>query len=129
MVAATVGGGPGSVVAAPLVEAESVPAQVVARREDAVVVYANNEPIQLDNLGMPVHVLKVVDFVQLIGNGLVTNELTREDNPELVAAMVEAILHGLQDVIDDLSRRMDDLQHELEIFVTEKDQLGKSRDS
>lgn len=63
--------------------------------EQAVVVYANNEPLQLEALGFPVTVIRVADFVHLAGNGLITNEETLENNPGLVRAMVEATLRGL----------------------------------
>lgn len=67
----------------------------------AAVVYANNEPIQLEAQGIPVHVFRVSDYVDLASNGLITNQATIESEPELVTAMVEAILAGLQDTIDD----------------------------
>jgi NitT/TauT family transport system substrate-binding protein len=63
--------------------------------EQAVVVYANNEPLQLEALGFPVTIIRVADYVQLAGNGLITNETTFEEKPELVRAMVEATLRGL----------------------------------
>jgi NitT/TauT family transport system substrate-binding protein len=69
--------------------------------EQAVVVYANNEPLQLEAQGFPVEVIRVADYVHLAGNGLITNETTLEDRPELVAAMVAATLQGLRSAIDD----------------------------
>jgi NitT/TauT family transport system substrate-binding protein len=74
---------------------------LLAGRVDAVVIYANNEPVQLDALGMEVRVMRVADYVRLPGNGLVTNEATLRDNPELVRAMIEATLNGLSDTIAD----------------------------
>jgi NitT/TauT family transport system substrate-binding protein len=74
---------------------------LIAGREDAVVIYANNEPVQLAALGMDVNVLRVADYIQLPGNGLITNETTLQDHPELVSAMVEATLDGLRDTIAD----------------------------
>lgn len=67
----------------------------------AVVVYVNNEPIQLEAQGVPVRVIRVSEYVELASNGLVTNEQTIEDEPELVAGMTEAILAGLEDTIAD----------------------------
>ncbi len=78
--------------------------QVAALAEgqvDAAVVYANNEPIQLEAQGVPVHVIEVADYVSLASNGLVTNEITIRENPDLVRRMVRAILRGLEDVIED----------------------------
>jgi NitT/TauT family transport system substrate-binding protein len=74
---------------------------LLAGREDAVVIYSNNEPVQIEALGMDVLVMRVADYVRLPGNGLITNEATVRDNPDLVRAMVEATLNGLQDTIDD----------------------------
>ncbi len=74
---------------------------LLAGSEDAVVIYANNEPVQLAAQGMDVTVLRVADYVKLPGNGLITNETTIREDPELVRAMVEATLAGLQDTIDD----------------------------
>ncbi len=69
---------------------------LVTGLEDAVVVYAANEPIQLKERGYPVNVLKVSDYLELVGNGLVTNEETIRSNPELVRKMVAATLKGIE---------------------------------
>jgi NitT/TauT family transport system substrate-binding protein len=69
---------------------------LMADREDAVVVYVSNEPIQLENLGQQIDLLKVSDAVDLVGNGLVTNEKTLAENPELVKAMTLATLKGIE---------------------------------
>lgn len=71
------------------------------RRVEAAVVYANNEPIQLEAVGFPVNVIRVADYVHLASNGLITNEATLEKNPELVRRMVGALLEGIQATIDD----------------------------
>jgi NitT/TauT family transport system substrate-binding protein len=68
---------------------------LVAGREDAVVVYANNEPIQMQAQGYDVDVLRVADYMALASNGLITNEATISQNPELVRSMVQAILKGI----------------------------------
>jgi NitT/TauT family transport system substrate-binding protein len=43
----------------------------------------------------------VADYVQLASNGLISNEVTIQDEPELIQAMVRAALRGLQDTIAD----------------------------
>lgn len=70
-------------------------------QEDAVVIYVNNEPVQLEAQDFPVRVLAVADYVHLISNGLVTNEATIEDHPELIGRLVSALLAGIQDTIND----------------------------
>jgi NitT/TauT family transport system substrate-binding protein len=72
---------------------------LVAGQEQAVVVYANNEPIQLQARGYDVDVIRVADYVQLASNGLITNETTIAENPDLVQGMVQAILKGIADSI------------------------------
>lgn len=69
--------------------------------EDAVVVYANNEPIQLAKLGFPVDVIRVADYVHLASNGLITNEKTLRENPDLVRRMVAAFSQGVAATIED----------------------------
>ena len=68
-------------------------------QEQAVSVYAANEPVQLRAQGYDVNEIRVADHVQLASNGLITNEKTIAENPELVRAMVEAFLKGLADTI------------------------------
>lgn len=74
---------------------------LLAGRVDAVVIYANNEPVQLTAQGMPVTVLRTADYVPLASNGLITNEQTIAERPELVRAMVRATLRGLADTLAD----------------------------
>jgi NitT/TauT family transport system substrate-binding protein len=68
-------------------------------QEQAAVIYANNEPVQLRAQGFEVDLMRVADYVQLASNGLITNEQTIRDNPELVRRLVQAILHGISDTI------------------------------
>lgn len=73
---------------------------LTAGLDQAVVVYAANEPVQLRAQGIDVDVILVSDYVQLAANGLITNEKTIAENPELVRRMVQATLRGMQDTID-----------------------------
>ena len=70
-------------------------------QEEAVVVYANNEPLQLEARGLPVNVIRVADYVQLASNGLLSSEATLRDRPALVRAMVRATLRGVEQAIAD----------------------------
>jgi NitT/TauT family transport system substrate-binding protein len=74
---------------------------LVAGQEEAVVVYANNEPLQLEARGHPVNLIRVADYVSLASNGLLTNEATLSENPELIRSMVRATLRGIADTIAD----------------------------
>lgn len=72
---------------------------LAADQEQAVVIYVNNEPIQLRALGYEVDVIRVADYVQLASNGILTNEKTIAENPDLVRRMVQATLRGLADTL------------------------------
>jgi len=74
---------------------------LLAGQTEAVVVYANNEPIQLEHLGMPVNVVRVADYVTLSSNGLISNEMTLDSDPELVRGMLRALARGVEDVVQD----------------------------
>lgn len=65
----------------------------------AVSVYAANEPVQLRAQGYEVDEILVAEHVQLASNGLITNEKTLAEKPELVRGLTEAILKGLADAI------------------------------
>jgi NitT/TauT family transport system substrate-binding protein len=66
---------------------------------DAVVTFVNNEPLQLANMGQEVNVIQVADYIDLVSNGIVTNEETIAQNPELVQRFVRAMLRGLADTL------------------------------
>lgn len=72
---------------------------LVTDQEQAVVVYANNEPVQFAAQGIQVDTLRVADYVALASNGLVTNEATIQNNPDLVRRMNNAILQGIADTL------------------------------
>jgi NitT/TauT family transport system substrate-binding protein len=74
---------------------------MLAGQEDAIVVYVNNEPIQLEAQNFSVKLFKVADYVHLTSNGLITSEDVRANNPDLVRSMVAATLKGIQDTMDD----------------------------
>jgi NitT/TauT family transport system substrate-binding protein len=69
--------------------------------DQAVVVYANNEPVQLEKLGVPVDVIRVADHVRLASNGLITNEELLREDPELVRRMVRTLLKGLERTLEE----------------------------
>jgi NitT/TauT family transport system substrate-binding protein len=69
---------------------------LAADQEQAVVVYTANEPIQLRAQGYDITELRVADYVQLTANGLVTNETTIAQNPDLVRGMTRAMKRGIE---------------------------------
>ncbi len=74
---------------------------LAADQEQAIVGYVANEPIQLRSEGYAVDVIRVADYVSLASNGLLTNETTLAENPQLVKAMIQAFLRGVADTIAD----------------------------
>jgi NitT/TauT family transport system substrate-binding protein len=78
--------------------------QVEAVRTDkvaAAVGYSNHEPRILEAAGVPVNVLKVSDYIQLVSNGIITSENFASTEPDTVRAFVQATAHGLADTIAD----------------------------
>jgi NitT/TauT family transport system substrate-binding protein len=74
---------------------------LAADREQAVSVYTANEPVQLRAQGYDLTELRVADYVSLASNGILTNEKTVSEKPDLVRKMVAAFLHGLKDTLAD----------------------------
>ncbi|MEM7112515.1 MAG: ABC transporter substrate-binding protein [Chloroflexota bacterium] len=70
-------------------------------QSEAVVAYANNEPVQLAAMGEDVNILYVADYIDMVANGIITNEDTIANNPELVQGFVRATLRGLADTLAD----------------------------
>lgn len=70
-------------------------------QSEAVVGYANNEPVQLAGQDVPINVILVSDYIDMVANGIITNEQTIADNPEMVERFVEAVLRGLADTLAD----------------------------
>lgn len=74
---------------------------LLADKTEAVVGYVNNEPVQLAAQNVPVNVLRVSDYMDMVANGIITNEETIANNPELVRGFVRAVLRGLEDTLAD----------------------------
>jgi NitT/TauT family transport system substrate-binding protein len=74
-------------------------AALVSDQDQAVVVYTNNEPIQLRAMGHQIDEIRVKDYAHLVSNGLITNETTIAQNPDLVRKMDQVILKGIADTI------------------------------
>lgn len=66
---------------------------------EIVVGYAANEPIVLAAQGYEFTELRVADYVQLTANGIVTNETTIANEPDLVRSMARSLARGMQDAI------------------------------
>lgn len=74
---------------------------LVAGQVDAAVVYAMNEPVRLREQGYQVNELMVADYINFVSNGLITNEKTIREQPQLVRGMARALIRGLQDTLSD----------------------------
>jgi NitT/TauT family transport system substrate-binding protein len=71
------------------------PAALSEGQVDAAVCYAMNEPVQMRASGQAVDAIYVADYANLVSNGLITNEKSIRERPELVQSMVRAALRGL----------------------------------
>jgi len=76
-------------------------ANLTEERVDAAVVYANNEPVQLEQQGYAFVQFPVADYATLVSNGIITNEKTLKENPELARAFARAFLKGIEDTLAD----------------------------
>jgi NitT/TauT family transport system substrate-binding protein len=71
------------------------------KQVDASVVYVANEPAQIASKCFKVTVFKISDYANLMSNGLVTNDTTLQNSPDLVKGMNDALARGLADTISD----------------------------
>lgn len=67
---------------------------------DAAVVYANNEPVQLQLQGKTINEIKTWEFAKLVGNGVATSETLLKERPQVAQGFVRALLRGIQDTIN-----------------------------
>lgn len=74
---------------------------IATDHDDAAVIYVANEPVQLAARGYAVDVLRVADYLPMVGNGLVTSEQVLRSNPERVRKMIRALLRGIDAAIAD----------------------------
>ncbi|MCZ2126169.1 MAG: ABC transporter substrate-binding protein [Anaerolineales bacterium] len=72
-----------------------------AGTDPVIVVYTANEPVVLRSQGYALNEMRVADYAELAANGIVTNETTIANNPDLIRAMARALAHGIQDTIND----------------------------
>ncbi len=73
---------------------------LAADTTDVIVGYIANEPVQLKSLGYDLDVILVSDYLGLVSNGLITNETTLAENPDLVQRMVSATLKSIQYAVE-----------------------------
>lgn len=75
-------------------------ASLTEGKVQAAVTYAMNEPVQLKSMGYGLNNFEVADLANFVSNGLLTNEQTIRENPQLVQAFTRAFTKGLQDTIN-----------------------------
>ncbi len=73
---------------------------LAADASEVIVGYSANEPVQLKALGYDLDVILVSDYLNLVSNGLITNEITLAEDPDLVKRMVSAALKGIQFAVE-----------------------------
>ncbi len=86
----------------------NAPQVICAGGVQAAVIYVNNEPLQIQSSidqhdcgGVTgITVFPVSNAAAMVSNGIITNEDTLTNHPELVKAFVDAFDHGLRDTIN-----------------------------
>lgn len=73
-------------------------AALMTHKEDAVVGYSNNEPLQLERNGFHVRTFNVSDYLPLVSNGIVTTKDTYTKQSQVVKSFIQATLKGVKDV-------------------------------
>lgn len=73
---------------------------LAADTSEVIVGYIANEPVHLAAQGYDLDVLLVSDYLDLVSNGLITNEITLAENPDLVRRMVSATLKSIQFTVE-----------------------------
>jgi len=68
-------------------------------QKNIIVGYSANEPIILKSQGHKLTELRVADYAQLAANGIVSNEKTIKDEPELIRKMARALARGIADTL------------------------------
>ena len=68
---------------------------------DAVVVYANNEPVVMAQQGLAYNILYVAEYANIVSAVVVSSDDYVKRNPEKVTAFVRAFLTGLRETIRD----------------------------
>lgn len=74
---------------------------LVTNTVDAASVYRNNTPVQLRSEGYHIIEFPVSDYINLASNGLITSQKMIDENPEIVQAMVNALISGIEHTIDE----------------------------
>jgi NitT/TauT family transport system substrate-binding protein len=98
---------------------------LLAREVDASVIYVPNEPVQLESMGYRITTIAVSDFVSLVSNGLITNEETIAQNPDLVKRMVTAFNRGIQETLQNPGTAYDICKLYIENLSEENEALQK----
>lgn len=73
-------------------------AALMTHKEDAVVGYSNNEPLQLERNGFHVRIFNVSNYLPLVSNGIITTKDTYTKQPQVVKSFIQATLKGVKDV-------------------------------
>ena len=79
----------------------AAPENICEDKVEASVVYIVNEPLTIQQQCTEVNVIEVSDYASLVANGVVTNEQTIRNKPDLVRGMVRAVQRGITDAIAD----------------------------
>jgi NitT/TauT family transport system substrate-binding protein len=74
---------------------------------DAALDYTVNGPVQLQLEGKDVNLIRASDYINLVSNGIISNDDTVQKDPQLVQGVVRAFLRGLRDTLSNQSEALD----------------------
>ena len=74
-------------------------ASLLEGRVDAAICYVANVPVQLRQAGHQINEFLVSDYIDLVSNGLLTNETSVNERSETVGALVRALTRGIEDTV------------------------------
>src|SRR5262249_11254380 len=78
---------------------QQVPA-LLTHKVDAITGYINNEPLQLQQAGMPARTFALDTAQPVVSNGLIVSQTLIQQQPDRVKALGAATLRGVQYTID-----------------------------
>ncbi|ATX78930.1 PAS domain S-box-containing protein [Mariprofundus aestuarium] len=97
---------------------------LINRKTDAFSIYTTDQPHQLEDLGIPYHILHPNDYgIDFYGDLLITSDDEVANHPERANAMIRASMKGWQYALDNLDETVELIQKQYNSQHLSKSQL------